>query len=106
MKEKFDLPFIYDTPDNKEDINGYNFFTYVFNDITWDNPCAWKQTMEIAYVSNEQLDLKEREIWQALRSIGLRVAPEIRYARFYLSDRKVTVDVVIFTCYRGANYMG
>lgn len=106
LKDKFNIPFIYDTPDSKEDINGFHFFTYAFDNIVWENPCIWNQHFEIAYVSNEQTDLKEREIWEVLKGVGLRVEPDIKYSRFYLSDKSVTVDVVTFRCTRSVNFMG
>ena len=106
LTEKFKIPFIYDTPDNKYDLNGYHFFTYTFENITWDQSCIWKQEMIIAYVSNQEEDLKEREIWETLRSTGLKIEDNIEYGRAYLADKSVTVDIVYFRCYRGANFIG
>ena len=106
LRERFNLPFVYDVPNDKEDINGFNFFTYMFDKITWEEACIWKQDLQIAYVSNQQTDLKEREIWETLKAAGLRVEPEVVYSRFYLSDKSVTVDVVTFKCSRIINFIG
>ena len=83
------------------DIKDYEFFVYQPINTDPTDKCIWKQNINISYISVNQTDLKELEIYRALRGIGLSCT-NIQYDLVQLSNKDSIADVVIFQCVRAA----
>lgn len=96
--EPFGLPIYYEEiPEDQ--LDNMNFFYYRPARLERSGTAHFVQTMEVAYVSVYQDDLKEEEIIDALESNGLK----FRYAdynRVQMVKTSEFVDIVIFTVTR------
>ena len=107
--KEFGLPVIYGPKEERgldqDFVDNYHFFSYAPIRISLEDMCTWKQEIEIYYLSMDQADLREHEIFETLKEIKLDVR-EILYDRVYASDKEAYVDIVIFKCYRRSNLVG
>ena len=102
LHDKFNLEVYYGLND---DIKDTSFFSYLPVRIMEPNKaCLWQQEIVICYISMKQEDLREHEIYEALRSIKLQVK-SIEYDRVGLVDKNAFFDVVQFTCIRNARFI-
>lgn len=92
--EKFELPVFYaEIPENE--IDDMNFFYFRETTLERSGTAHFLQTIEVAYVSTYQENLKEEEIIDSLEKNGLKFR-RANYERVQMAKTNTFVDVVIF----------
>lgn len=96
--EPFKLP-IYQNEIPEDQLDDMNFFYYRPARLDRSGTAHFLQTMEVAYVSEYQEDLREEEIIDALERNGLKFK-HADYDRVQMVKTSSFVDVVVFTVTR------
>lgn len=90
----FGLPIFYaEIPENE--IEDMNFFYFRETTLERSGTAHFLQTIEVAYVSTFQEDLKEEEIIDSLERSGLKFK-QADYERVRMAKTNTFVDVVVF----------
>lgn len=102
LRETFKLPVYYAFNEHIED---YHYFVYMPIKTRMDTKCVWYQEVAVVYVSINDTNLREDEIYRCLSSINLKPTDDIEYNRVPLSDKSTFADIVSFKCQRRARFM-
>lgn len=96
--EPFGLPIFYaEIPEDQ--LDDMNFFYYRETQLTRSGTAHFIQTIEVAYVSENQDNFKEEEIIDALEKNGFKFQ-SATYDRVQMVKTSTFVDIVIFTVTR------
>lgn len=102
LHDNFKLEVYYGLND---EIKDRAFFSYLPTRIIEPNrACIWQQAIDVYYISMKEEDLKERKIYEVLKSIKLQVT-SIDYDRVGLVDKNAFFDIVKFSCIRSARFL-
>jgi len=90
----FGLPIFYaEIPENE--IEDMNFFYFRETTLERSGTAHFLQTIEVAYVSTFQENLKEEEIIDSLEKNGLKFK-RANYERVQMAKTNTFVDIVVF----------
>lgn len=96
--EPFELPIYYaEVPEDQ--LDNMNFFYYRETQLSRSGSAHFLQTLEVAYVSQNQDDLMEEDIIDSLEKNGLKFQ-SASYNRVQMVKTSEFVDIVIFTVTR------